>query len=391
MRTHPDDGALQQSELAVQRAPSETHPPHASVCGDGTQCVEQHSDPTAQAPLVEHVAGCSQRCDAPSVVHVNALQHCGVPVQSSPSPPQLDVLGAQRFTLLASATHEPEQQSASVSQRSHCTVQPPIGAQRFVPSVVTAHERVAQSCGFAHTSPMSLFPGLPSFAGHACAVTQRFEALHVPEQQSAPDAQISPTTRHASSSAQRLFVQTCPQQSPGPLHMSPAGWHPGAFAHVPLLQMFEQQSVGCEHFAFAIAHVELVQVPLVPSGAKHPSEQHAAAKEHDCPTPRQPVVGRHVCSENESSAHNPEQQSADVPHRTPTGEHVVASASLPSTGGADSVLASTPGVSTSSETVSQAKRKPHDMKVPQAMRNGSRIRRCPKVRGSPTRPHRTRR
>lgn len=199
MRTHPEDGE-QQSELAVQRAPSETHAPHASVCGDGMQRLPQHSEPTAHGPFEEHVAPCSHRIDALSDVHVNVLQHCAVPVQSSPSLPH--VAGAQRFTLLASSAHEPEQQSASVSQRSHCTVQPPIGAQRFGSLPVATHERVAQSCGPAHTSPTSLLAGLPSFALHACALTQRLDALHVPEQQSAPVAQISFTTRHASRSAQ---------------------------------------------------------------------------------------------------------------------------------------------------------------------------------------------
>jgi hypothetical protein len=89
MRTHPEDVGEQQSELAVQRAPSGTHAPHASVCGEGMQCVPQHSEPTAQGPLFAHVVACSHRCDAPSVVHVNVPQHCAVPTHSSPSPPQL--------------------------------------------------------------------------------------------------------------------------------------------------------------------------------------------------------------------------------------------------------------------------------------------------------------
>jgi hypothetical protein len=292
--------------------------------------------------------------------------------------------------LLASARHEPEQQSASVSQRSHCTVHPPIGAHRFAPSVVATHERVEQSCGPAHTSPMTLPAGLPSFALHACAFTHRLDALHVPEQQSAPVAQISPTTRHASRSAQCPLVHACPQHSALPLHVSPAGWHPGAFAHVPLLQVLLQQSVACVHLPPAITHaVAAAHDPLVPSGALHESEQHAPANEHDWPMPKQPVVGRHVCSENESSAHKPEQQSPDDPHRTPTGEHVVvASASLAS-GGAVSALASTPGVSTSREAVSQAMRKPHDTKVPQVKRNGSRIKTCPRGRALLRHLHRT--
>jgi hypothetical protein len=118
MRTHPEDvGYPQQSELVVQRAPSVTHAPHASVCGDGMQCDEQHSAPTAHGPLLAHVVACSQRIEPLSGVHVSALQHCGVVAQSSPVPPH--VAAAHRFTLLASATHDPEQQSPSTSQRSH--------------------------------------------------------------------------------------------------------------------------------------------------------------------------------------------------------------------------------------------------------------------------------
>ena len=257
---------------------------------------------------------------------------------------------------------------------------------------VATHERVAQSCGPAHTSPIVLLAGLPSFALHACAsFTQRLDALQTPEQQSAPVAQISFTTRHASRSAQCPPVQSCPQQSGLPLQVSPAGWQPGALAHVPALQVFEQQSVANVHFAPAIAHADaFAQVPLSPSGALHESEQHAPANEHDCPAPRQPVVGRHVCSENASSAHKPEQQSAEDPHRMPTGAHVVASASLAS--GADaSAAASTPGVSTSRDEVSQAMRRPHDTKVPQSMRKGSRIKTSPTARGSLILLHPTRR
>jgi len=388
MRTHPDDaGYPQQSELAVQRAPSTTQAPHASVCGDGMQCEEQHSVPTAQGPLFAHVVACSQRIDVPSGVHASELQHCALPVQSSPSLPQ--VAAAQRLTLLALATHEPEQQSASESQRSHCTVHPLIGAHRFGSFPVATHDRVAQSCGPAHTSPMTLFAGLPSFALHVCvSFTQRFDALQTPEQQSAPDAQISFTTRHASSSAQCPPEQSCPQHSALPLHVSPAGWQPGAFAHVPLLHVFEQQSEACVHLPPAVAHDDaLVHVPLSPSGAKHESEQHAPAKEHVWPTPRHPVVGRHVLSENESSAHKPEQQSPEDPHRMPTGEHVVASASLAS-GGAASTPPSGLGVRTSSEAVSHPQRKPHDMKVPQVVRKRSRIKMSPTNRAWQRLPHR---
>jgi len=226
----------------VQCAPSETHAPHASACGDGTHRLSQHSEPTAQGPFVAHVVACSQRCDVPSVVHANALQHWAAPAQSSPSPPQL--AGVHRFTLLGSATHDPEQQSASVSHRSHCTEQPPMGAHRLAPSLVGKHERVQHSCDPTHASPTTLPHDFPSFAVHASAFTQRFDALHVPEQQSVPVAQISPTTRHASRSAHRPVVHTCPQHSAPPLHVSPAGWQPGVFAHVPLLQTLLQQSVA---------------------------------------------------------------------------------------------------------------------------------------------------
>ena len=226
-------------------------------------------------------------------------------MQSSPSAPH--VAAAQRLLPLPSATHEPEQQSAPVSHRSHSGEQPPMGAQRLLPSFVAAHDRVQHSAGPPHASPTTLPHGFVSFDVHAGSAAQR-PFVQEPEQQSTPLAQISPVTRQASSSAHRPFEHTCPQHSGLPLQLSPAGAQPGAFMHVPFVHVFEQQSTSCTHDVPETAHTgSLAQLPLVPSGAKHASEQHAPANEHGCPTPRQPVVGRHVCLENASSAQRPEQ------------------------------------------------------------------------------------
>jgi hypothetical protein len=265
----------------VQRAPSATHAPQASVCGEGTQpCALQHSLATAHGwPFTTHALACSQRIDAPSAVHLPGPQHCGSPMQSSPSDPQL--VPAHRFTPLVSATHDPEQQSALVSQRSQSGVHPPIGAQRLLPSFVATHDRVQHSPGPPHASPTTLPHGCVSFELHIGSAPQR-PLVHEPEQQSAPLAQSSPVTRHASRSTHRPELEhACPQQSGLALQLSPAGAQPDAFAHVPLLHVFEQQSVPCTHDAPAVAQSgSLAQLPLVPSGAKHESEQHAPANVH---------------------------------------------------------------------------------------------------------------
>jgi len=295
--------------LAVQRAPSVTHAlVHASV-GDGTQrgLLVQHSLAVAQGwPGGAHDCERSHRDTAPSNVHLAGEQHCGSPVHVSPAPPQLPA-GAHRFTPLASDTHEPEQQSAFVSHRSHSGAHPPMGAQRLLPSFVDAHDRVQQSPATLHVSPTILPHGFASFAWHAPEPAQRPFA-HEPEQQSSGAAQSSPVTRHASSNAQRPPVHTCPQHSALPLQASPAGAQPGAFAHVPPLHVLLQQSIALTHDVPATAHIgELVHEPRVPSGARHASEQHALASVHVCPTPPHPVVGLHVISENGSSAQRPEQ------------------------------------------------------------------------------------
>ena len=223
----------------MQRAPSATHAlEHASPVACGRHLPLQHSRETAQlVPSPLHATTCSQRSTfalVGSPVHFSdcAPQHCGSPVHVSPPSPHAAF--AQRFTPEPSATHDPEQQSAPVSQRSQIGAQPPIGTQRFAPSDDVRHLREQQSASLAQTSLATREQGLPSPAVHAVDAAQR-PLVQVPEQQSSLEPQTSPVARQASSSAQRRLpslavAQRPPQQSPSTLHVSPAGAQPGSFA-----------------------------------------------------------------------------------------------------------------------------------------------------------------
>jgi hypothetical protein len=135
--------------------------------------------------------------------------------------------------------HDPEQQSAPVVQRSQRGAQPPIGAHR-----PPTQSREQQSFAVAQESHTVRMHGLVSAVVHAIGGAQRF-CVHTPEQQSCPLLQISPITRHPSSSVHR--PSHVPPQHCGPfMHVSPAGKHggPGGLAHVPLVQTSLQQSCG---------------------------------------------------------------------------------------------------------------------------------------------------
>jgi hypothetical protein len=148
-------------------------------------------------------------------------------------------------------------------------------------------------------------------------------AVQVAEQQSAPLVQISPSTRHAWRSPQRgwpslPFAQTLPQQSPFFAHDSPAGLHDALVAtQWPAVQRWAQQSAALAHAPPAnVQSGEAPHVRSVPAGT-HASEQHAPAKAHERPFPRQPFVGRHVSFDVGSSAQSPEQHAVELVHGWP--------------------------------------------------------------------------
>ena len=180
--------AEQQSARCVQRPPSGTHAlAHEKPPPPGKHSPPQHSRLTAQdAPSALHATTCSQRSApalAESMVHASDCgpQHCASAVHGSPAAPH--PFFAQRFTPPPPATHDPEQQSASLSQSSHSGVQPPSGAQRRGPSFDAAHIREQQSSGFVQTSPATREQPFPSTALHIGSGPHRPPA-HVPEQQS---------------------------------------------------------------------------------------------------------------------------------------------------------------------------------------------------------------
>lgn len=167
----------QQSALFVQREPSGAHVlVHAMLEACALQMPPQHSFETAHdAPSEKHVCACSQRIAprlAESAAHVSDAveQHCALALQISPSAPH--PLCAQRFTLVASATHDPEQQSASASHRSQSGAQPPIDAHRCAPSLCITHSREQHSLAFAHASPATRMHGFASPAVHAATGAQ---------------------------------------------------------------------------------------------------------------------------------------------------------------------------------------------------------------------------
>ncbi len=224
-------------------------------------------------------------------------------------------------------THEPEQQSPSEPQSSHSVRQPPAAAQRAVPSLVGRHWREQQSLLFPQASPtcaVQLMLSLVVQLGRGVQWPTAFaSAVQVAEQQSAPLVQISPSTRHAWRSPQRgwpslPFAQTLPQQSPFFAHDSPAGLHDALVAtQWPAVQRWAQQSAALAHAPPAnVQSGEAPHVRSVPAGT-HASEQHAPAKAHERPFPRQPFVGRHVSFDVGSSAQSPEQHAVELVHGWP--------------------------------------------------------------------------
>ena len=179
-RSHADDVELvpQQSASVVQRAPSGTHAlEHARLEVAGTHSPPQHPRLTLhEVPSPSQATTSSQRVTPPlagSIVHVSAscAQHCGSPSQTSPLAPQPAF--AQRPTPLPSGTHEPEQQSAPVSQSSQSGEHPPSGAQRLGPSFDTTQWREQQSLSALQRSSTTRAQPLPSPALQAIAGAQR--------------------------------------------------------------------------------------------------------------------------------------------------------------------------------------------------------------------------
>ena len=199
---------MQQSAVVVQRDPLGTHVlAHASDVDCGRHSPPQHSRPIAHVvPSPLHETTCSQRSApalAESAVHFSdcAEQHCASALQISPLAPH--PVFVHRFTPVASATQEPEQQSASLSQRSQIGAHPPMGAHLREPSDDGRHLREQQSGSPTQYSPDTRVHAFPSPAVHAATGPQRPSDAQTPEQQSVAAVQSSPATRHASSSSQR--------------------------------------------------------------------------------------------------------------------------------------------------------------------------------------------
>jgi hypothetical protein len=150
----------QQSDAAVQRAPSAAHPAeHSSASSPGRHRPPQQSLASA------HVApGAPQDASSPAVQRLGAPraadmhdcpeQQASGPMQISPSAPHLPA-GWQRMTMSGPgpAEHFPEQHSLPLEQTSHSIEQPPAGMQRLTPSLVVAHDREQQSLGPSQRSP----------------------------------------------------------------------------------------------------------------------------------------------------------------------------------------------------------------------------------------------
>jgi hypothetical protein len=226
---------------------------------------------------------------------LDPAQQSPPPAQSSPSAPH--AAGWQMPGPSPVPEQEPEQQSELDAQRSHCSLQPPAGAQRRTPPADISQSREQQSPSPPHVSPTCRAHGLWSLAMHIGSAaqwpTECMSSTHWAEQQSSLDTQISPCTRQPSSSAHLPAVHVCPQHSPLPPHVSPAGLHGGeGGAHLPPMQRSAQQSAPVWHGPPAGWHLGAwAQTRPAPSAPwfTHASEQHCPATLHCAEVPSHPT------------------------------------------------------------------------------------------------------
>jgi hypothetical protein len=153
------DVGVQQSADWVHDAPSSEQAAAQARAPWPPQSPAQHCDEKAQAPPsamhAPDVPMTPQRLTpllSPTQPPTPAQQLADV-VQKSPAAPQAGARAWHRPTLSAPTTHDPEQQSALVAQRSQTLAQPPAGTHRFTPSGVDRHRREQQSESPEHTSP----------------------------------------------------------------------------------------------------------------------------------------------------------------------------------------------------------------------------------------------
>jgi hypothetical protein len=204
---------VQQSLDARHDAPSsEQEPLHVRANSNARQLPAQHSEVKAQAPASgtqdPATAAVPQRLrplTSPMQPWLPGQQSLLVP-QKSPFDAQPD-RSAQRPTPSAPTTQAPEQHSAFSAHSSQTLAHPPAGTQRLIASEVDRQRREQQSTSPAQGSPTGLKQVRPSAAVQIAREAQRPALTPLPtqepEQQSEPLPQISPATRHASTSAQR--------------------------------------------------------------------------------------------------------------------------------------------------------------------------------------------